>query len=353
VPFLQEEALTFFILGCRSDMLSVDRYERTISYLRVSVTDRCNLRCQYCMPPQGVPFKAHQDILRYEEIERIVRAAVALGIRRVRLTGGEPLVRAGIVDLVRMLAAVEGLEDLAMTTNGILLARYAADLRRAGLMRVNVSLDTLREDRYATITRGGDLADALQGITCAEEAGLTPLKLNVVILRGANDDEILDMARLTLEHPWHVRFIELMPLNDCGPSGRNAGDFEARYVPSHEVRARIVADLGEIDPAGPLFGGGPAEYYRLRGALGLLGFISPISHHFCAACNRLRLTADGRLRPCLLADHEIDLRTVVRGGAGIEEIQDILRGAIMAKPTGHHLDEKVMPQGRVMSQIGG
>ncbi len=328
-------------------MLSVDRYHRIISYLRVSVTDRCNLRCQYCMPPQGVPFKGHQDILRYEEIDKIVRAAVGLGVRRVRLTGGEPLVRAGIVDLVRMLATIDGLDDLSMTTNGILLPRYAADLRRAGLTRVNISLDTLREERYAKITRGGSLADVLQGIAHAEKSGLMPLKINVVILRGVNDDEISDMARLTLTHGWHVRFIELMPLNDCSCG------LDGEYVPSHEVRQRIVADLGELEPAAPPWGGGPADYYRLLGAPGLLGFISPISEHFCAACNRLRLTADGLLRPCLLSDNEIDLRTVVRGGAGIEQIQDVLRTAIMAKPTGHHLDEQVLPQGRVMSQIGG
>jgi len=336
------------ILEFRSDMPSLDRYDRAISYLRVSVTDRCNLRCQYCMPPQGVPFKAHQDILRYEEIERIVRAAVALGVRRVRLTGGEPLVRAGIVDLVGMLAAIEGLDDLSMTTNGVLLARYAADLYRAGLRRVNVSLDTLRADRYAAITRGGNLADAWQGIARAEEVGLNPLKLNVVVSRGVNDDEIVDMARLTLEHPWQVRFIELMPLNEC------AHDVEEEFFPSYEVRGRIAAELGELEPVvGSLGGGGPADYYRLRGAPGVLGFISPISEHFCAACNRLRLTADGQLRPCLLADYEIDLRSVVRGGAEIEEIQNVLRRAIMAKPTGHHLDESMMPHGRVMSQIGG
>lgn len=333
-------------------MLSVDRYHRTIDYLRVSVTDRCNLRCQYCMPAEGVAFKGHPDILRYEEIVKIVRAAVGLGVRAVRLTGGEPLVRAGIVDLVRMLAAIGnpengGLDDLSMTTNGILLGRYAADLRQAGLMRVNVSLDTLRAERYAAITRGGKLADALAGIAAAEAAGLKPIKINAVVLRGANEDEIADLARLTLEHPWHVRFIELMPLNDCSCG------FEGEYIPSHEVRKRIVAELGALEPAAAWAGAGPAEYYHLRGALGLLGFISPISEHFCASCNRLRLTADGKVRPCLLADSELDLRAVVRGGASIAEIEDVLRQAIMIKPTGHHLDENLAPHDRMMSQIGG
>jgi len=328
-------------------MQSVDRYDRPINYLRVSVTDRCNLRCQYCMPSQGVPFKAHQDILRYEEIERIVRAAVGLGIQRVRLTGGEPLVRAGVVDLVRMLAGIEGLEDLAMTTNGMLLGRYAADLRRAGLMRVNVSLDTLREERYAAITRGGQLAEVLAGIASAEEAGLMPVKINAVVMRGVNDDEIADLARLTLERSWHVRFIELMPLNDCSHG------FQGGYVPSYEVRERVAAELGALEPVAAWSGAGPASYYRLRGALGLLGFISPISEHFCGCCNRLRLMADGGLRPCLLSDSEIDLRSVVRGGASLAEIQDVLRQAILCKPGGHHLDEKLAPHGRVMSQIGG
>jgi len=324
-----------------------DGCERPISYLRVSVTDRCNLRCLYCLPPEGVPLRSHDEILRYEEIDRVVRAAAGLGISKVRLTGGEPLARAGIANLVSMLARIPGVDDLSMTTNGTLLARYARALRAAGLKRVNVSLDTLREERFARITRGGKLADALEGIEAAREAGLAPIKVNSVILRGLNEDEIVDLAGLTVTHDWHVRFIELMPLNHValGP--------EQAHVPNEEVRQTIVSSLGDLLPAQPIHGSGPAAYYRLAGARGTIGFISPVSEHFCGHCNRLRLTADGRLRPCLLADSELDVRSALRSGASIDEIQALLRQAILAKPTQHHLGEHILPRGRVMSQIGG
>jgi cyclic pyranopterin phosphate synthase len=246
-----------------------------------------------------------------------------------------------------MLARIRGIDDLAMTTNGIHLARYAHDLRLAGLKRVNVSLDTLREGQYAHITRGGRLADALAGIESAEREGLVPLKINTVVLRGFNADEIVDIARLTLQRPWHVRFIELMPLNN------DAQGFEQSYMPTEEVREAIVKALGELEPVQPVHGSGPAAYYRLAGAVGTIGFISPVSKHFCGQCNRLRLTADGRLRPCLLANKEIDLRSVLRRGAEIAEIQELLRQAILAKPAGHQLQEHVLPEGRVMSEIGG
>ena len=328
-------------------MSCLDACNRPISYLRVSVTDRCNLRCLYCMPSEGVPFRAHEEILRYEEIERVVRAAAGLGISKVRLTGGEPLVRAGIVSLVEMLARIPGVDDLAMTTNGIHLARYAHDLRLAGLKRVNVSLDTLQEDKYTHITRGGRLADALAGIESAEREGLVPLKINTVVLRGFNDDEIVDIARLTLQRPWHVRFIELMPLNG------NIQGFEQSYMPTEAVREVIVKALGELEPVQPVHGSGPAAYYRLAEAVGTIGFITPVSEHFCAQCNRLRLTADGRLRPCLLSDREIDLRAVLRQGANLAEIQELLRQAILAKPAGHQLQQHILPGGRVMSEIGG
>jgi cyclic pyranopterin phosphate synthase len=324
-----------------------DGCERPISYLRVSVTDRCNLRCLYCMPPEGVPLRSHDETLRYEEIDRVVRAAAGLGISKVRLTGGEPLARAGIANLVSMLARIPGVDDLSMTTNGTLLARYARALRAAGLKRVNVSLDTLREERFARITRGGKLADALEGIEAAREAGLAPIKVNSVILRGLNEDEIVDLAGLTVTHDWHVRFIELMPLNHValGP--------EQAHVPNEEVRQTIVSSLGDLLPAQPIHGSGPAAYYRLAGARGTIGFISPVSEHFCGHCNRLRLTADGRLRPCLLADSELDVRSALRSGASIDEIQALLRQAILAKPTQHRLGEHILLRGRVMSQIGG
>ena len=327
-------------------MACLDAFNRPISYLRVSVTDRCNLRCVYCMPPEGVPWRPHEEILRYEEIETIVRAAAELGINKVRLTGGEPLVRKGLVDLVRMLARIPGIDDLAMTTNGTLLARYAEELKAAGLKRVNVSLDTLRPERFRRITRLGELSDTLEGIAAAKKAGLVPVKINTVVIRGLNDDEVVDFARLTVEGDWHVRFIEVMPLGDNAEWAGNG------YVPMDEVRARIEGELGELIPA-KMRGSGPARYYRLPGAKGTVGFITPISEHFCHRCNRLRLTADGRLRPCLLSDYEIDLRTPLRRGASAEEIKALIIEGIRNKPERHHLEEGLFPHGRAMSEIGG
>jgi cyclic pyranopterin phosphate synthase len=325
----------------------LDSFNRPISYLRVSVTDRCNLRCVYCMPPEGVPWRPHEEILRYEEIETVVRAAAELGISKVRLTGGEPLVRKGLVDLVAMIARIPGIDDLAMTTNGTLLARCVEELKAAGLKRVNVSLDTLRPERFRRITRLGELSDALEGIAAAKAAGLVPVKVNTVVIRGLNDDEVADFARLTYAPDWHVRFIEVMPLGDNADWAGNG------YVPMGEVRERIENELGELTPAKLAVGGGPARYYRLPGAQGTIGFITPISEHFCYQCNRLRLTADGKLRPCLLSDDEIDLRTPLRRGATIEDIKRLILEAVRAKPERHHLSEQVIPQGRAMSEIGG
>jgi cyclic pyranopterin phosphate synthase len=299
------------------------------------------------MPPEGVPYRSHEEILRYEEIELIVRAAASLGISKVRLTGGEPLVRLGFVELVRMLARTPGIDDLAMTTNGTLLARYAAELAEAGLKRVNVSLDTLQPERFRQITRRGDLATVFEGIAAAREAGLVPLKINTVVVRGLNDDEVVDFARLALEGDWHVRFIELMPL---GTNIAWAGD---GYVSVGEVRRQIEDTLGELVAAKVGVGNGPARYYRLPEAAGTIGFISPVSEHFCYQCNRLRLTADGRLRPCLLSDYEIDLRIPLRQGAGLTEIRELFIRSIRAKPERHHLDESVAPRERAMSEIGG
>jgi cyclic pyranopterin phosphate synthase len=325
----------------------LDNFNRPISYLRISVTDRCNLRCVYCMPPEGVPCRSHEEILRYEEIELIVRAAASLGIGKVRLTGGEPLVRLGFVELVRMLARIPGIDDLAMTTNGTLLARYAPELAQAGLKRVNISLDTLQPKRFRRITRRGDLAAVFEGIAVAREAGLVPLKVNTVVVRGLNDDEVVDFARLTLVDDWHVRFIELMPM---GTNTAWAGD---GYVSVGEIRRRIEDAFGELVPAKVRVGNGPARYYRLPEAMGTIGFISPISEHFCYQCNRLRLTADGRLRPCLLSDYEIDLRTPLRQGASLTEVRELLIRSIRAKPERHHLDESISPKERTMSEIGG
>lgn len=327
-----------------------DGFGREIDYLRISVTDRCNLRCRYCMPAEGVVALRHDDILRYEEIERLARAAAELGISKIRLTGGEPLVRRGIVDLVAALAAIPGIRDLSMTTNGTLLAPMAVSLAQAGLNRVNVSLDTLDAARYADITRGGSLEAALAGIAAAEAAGLLPLKINAVATRGFNDDELAALAALTLEHDWHVRFIELMPLNDGSVA------FEVGYIPADEIRAVLRAAYGELIPVAtadqPAWNG-PAEYVRLPGGRGMVGIITPVSAHFCARCNRLRLTADGKLRMCLFSDQEIDVRAALRSGASPEALQDLLRQAVAAKPAGHHLAAHEVPHDRVMSQIGG
>ncbi len=332
-------------------MAHLDAYNRPISYLRISVTDRCNLRCIYCMPEEGVPSILHDEVLRYEEIETIVRAAAELGITKVRLTGGEPLVRLGIVDLVRSIARIPGIDDLAMTTNGILLAHYADRLAEAGLHRVNISLDTLNAERFRRITRCGDLAHVLTGIEAARQAGLQPIKINTVVIRGMNDDEVVDLAAKTLDAAWwNIRFIELMPVGD-GELMDTA--WEQQVVTAQEVRERIEAALGDLEPDKMRVGSGPARYYRLPGAKGTLGFITPISEHFCYRCNRLRLTADGQLRPCLLSDQEVDLRTPLRGGADVDEIKALIVEGIKRKPMRHHLDEHIHPESRAMSQIGG
>jgi cyclic pyranopterin phosphate synthase len=331
-------------------MAHLDLYSRPINYLRISVTDRCNLRCVYCMPPEGVPWRSHEQILRFEEIETIARAAAELGIVKLRLTGGEPLVRLGIVDLVRMLARVPGIDDLSMTTNGTLLPRYAELLAQAGLHRVNISLDTLHAERFRGITRLGQITDVLAGIQAAHRAGLEPIKINVVVIRGMNDDEVIDFARKTVEEGWNVRFIEWMPVGDEQLLDRAWGD---GVVTAEHMRNSIEAELGTLQPAQTSVGNGPARYYRLLGATGTVGFITPVSDHFCYHCNRLRLTADGQLRPCLLSDQEIDLRTPLRHGADVAQIRALIVKAIESKPLRHHLADHQHPEKRVMSQIGG
>ena len=321
----------------------IDPCGRSIDYLRISVTDRCNLRCIYCMPLEGVPHISHGEILSYEEIRAVVQAAAQLGIRRIRLTGGEPLVRADFPELVSMLSRIEGIADLSLTTNGELLKDYAHVLKEAGLSRVNVSLDTLRADRFRDITRLGELEDVLAGIEAAREAGLHPIKANTVVMRGINADEILDFARLTYKEGWHVRFIELMPFKGV-----------AQPVPSVEVQ-RHVSSLGRLEPCMSVTGNGPAKYYRLAGAKGTIGFISPLTEiSFCTRCNRMRLTPDGKLRPCLLGDDEIDLRTPLRNNASMEELKRLILTAVASKPEHHHLkDTNDRPGERRMSQIGG
>lgn len=322
-----------------------DGYGRKITYLRVSVTDKCNLRCVYCMPEEGVKPRSHQDLLRLEEIARVVRVAAGIGIERVRITGGEPLVRKGLPDLVRMIAAIPGVSDLSMTTNGTLLAECARDLAASGLRRVNISLDTLKPDVYSKITRCGDIRGAFAGIAAAEAAGLLPIRLNAVVVRGVNDGEIEDLARLTLEHAWDVRFIEFMPF--WGNGGQLG---HAHVVPIEEIRERVRA-LGARpaacpapgparagsapgSEAAPSAGGeaGPASYMRLPGAAGRVGFISREGDGFCVQCNRLRLTADGKLLPCLLSGLAVDLRGPLRAGAGDDTIAELIRQAVSVKP---------------------
>ncbi|MBI2854494.1 MAG: GTP 3',8-cyclase MoaA [Chloroflexi bacterium] len=320
-----------------------DSFQRPVDYLRISVTDRCNMRCVYCMPPEGVPILPRIDILTYEEIRDVVEAAAELGISKVRLSGGEPLLRSGIVDLVRSLAAIRGIDDLSSTTNGMLLYDLAADLKSAGLKRVNVSLDSLREDRFRSITRCGDLNLVLRGIEVAKTVGLTPVKINVVAMRGVNDDEIEDFALKTVRDGWHVRFIELMPF----AIGHTKAD---EFIGVPEIRKRIEV-LGPLEPAKIIKGNGPAKYFRLPGASGTVGFISPVTEHFCFGCNRLRLTADGKLRPCLLSDSEIDLRPALRSGDRAQ-VRRVIREAVACKPRQHELVKGRIPR-RAMRQIGG
>ncbi|MCL4562660.1 MAG: GTP 3',8-cyclase MoaA [Chloroflexi bacterium] len=326
----------------------LDRFQRNITYLRVSVTDRCNFRCVYCMPAQGIPRRSHEEILTYEEIAEFVRLAVSQGIRRVRLTGGEPLVRKNLVDLVRMLTGIPGIEDLSLTTNAFLLEEYAAPLSQAGLKRVNISLDTRDATRFSRITRGGSFEKVWRGILAAEAAGLAPIKLNVVVVRGMNDDEIIDLARLTLTHPWHVRFIEVMPFGNQQDWGNGFPPYPQRYFSVQEMRTAL--EPLQLQPVSSTNHNGPAQEYQIPGASGRVGFISPLGEHFCDKCNRIRLTADGRLRPCLLMDTEVPIREAMRSG---EELLPILQQAIDLKPEGHELDELKFPEKRKMADIGG
>lgn len=331
-----------------------DHLGRTIEYLRISLTDRCNYRCIYCMPEEGVVSLPHEQILRIEEIAHLVRIAAELGIKSVRLTGGEPLVRKGVVDLVRDVANTPGIENVSLTTNGVLLPKMASDLKRAGLSRVNISLDTLDEDQFAYITRRGHLRETLDGIAAALEAGFDPVKINAVTVRSLNQD-YLAFARLSMDRPLHVRFIEYMPVGDsAGVAGCGWGPDDV--VPNEEVLETINAQareagLPELVPAGgdsPL-GWGPARYWEFPGAKGTVGFISAMSNHFCSQCNRVRLTADGKLRPCLFSDTELDVRDALRRGDD-EGVRAAFAEALRIKPDEHH--NKVGTE-RNMSQIGG
>ncbi len=332
-----------------------DTFNRPVNYLRISVTDRCNLRCIYCLPPEGVPLLPHEDILSYEEIATFVRAASALGISKLRLTGGEPLIRADLPRLVAMLAGISTVDDVSLTTNGILLADHARELKKAGLKRVNVSLDSLKPQRFAAITRHGRLHKVLNGIEKAKECGLEPVKVNVVVMEGVNDDEVLEFARLSITEGWHVRFIELMPFGgDNPPLTHSTGKALSppRFVPAERITLELAA-LGRLEPSLPPQGNGPARYYRFPDGKGTIGFITPVSDHFCFNCNRLRLTADGKLRPCLLSDVEVDIRQHLRRSASIEELKEIITRAIKSKPKQHQLARGRTAKKRTMSQVGG
>ncbi|MEW6723901.1 MAG: GTP 3',8-cyclase MoaA [Bacillota bacterium] len=318
---------------------------REINYLRISATDLCNLRCRYCMPADGVKKKRHEEILSYEELLRIAGAAVGLGVRLIRLTGGEPLVRPGLVGFVRALAGLPGIEDLSLTTNGVLLGPLADELKQAGLKRVNISLDTLKPERYAELT-GCDLwSAAWTGVEAALAADLRPVKLNAVIIRGVNDDDIADLAGLTRQYPLDVRFIELMPIGLGQVYGQDG------LITSDEMLERLRDALGASLAPTTSDGAGPAAYYRLPDARGRIGFIAPMSHSFCETCNRVRLTAEGRIYPCLASEVAYDLGQLVRAGADDERLQAALTEATAAKPACHEMDEHWVD--RPMHRIGG
>lgn len=323
-----------------------DRFGRTIHYLRISLTDHCNLRCVYCMPEEQT-FRPNQELMQDDELLELVQIFARLGFDKIRLTGGEPTVRAGIVDLVAAIAATPGIRSLSMTTNGVLLPSLAEPLARAGLQRVNISLDTLDAERFRRITRRGSLDDVWAGIAAAERAGLGPIKLNVVVVRGYNETDVPSLAALSVDHPWQIRFIEMMPFG--GVTDLQTG----QVVTRQEVLTRIESALGRLQMvnAGEL--DGEARLYRLDGAAGTIGLISSITQPFCASCTRVRLTSDGRLRLCLLRENEVDLLTPLRSGVGIAELEQRIRDGVWAKPWGHGLADGIIPLDRVMSEIGG
>ena len=324
----------------------IDKHSRKISYLRVSVTDLCNLRCVYCMPPGGSELSDREEILSLEEILKIIKHGVSLGVNKIRLTGGEPLVRRGITSLIKQISDIEGINDIALTTNGVYLKEYAETLKNSGLSRLNISLDTMQADRFADITRGGNIQEVFDGVEEVLKVGFTGTKMNTVIMRGQNDDEILDFVRYILERDIELRFIELM-----ASGWKNMVD-EERYIPSSEIMEKIN-EVGELIPVNERVGGGPATIYRIKGSLGSIGFISAVSNPFCSTCNRLRLTSDGKLRSCLLSGGEVNVKTLLRSShLDEDELAEELTKAFIKvttmKPIVHSGKNKA-----VMNQIGG
>lgn len=326
-----------------------DRFGRKIEYMRISLTDRCNLRCVYCMPEEGIEKRPHEDILSLEEFAKITEVAAGLGIRKIRITGGEPLLRKGVIGFIKNLSNVKELEEITITTNGVLLADMAEELKAAGLQRINVSLDTLKPERFTEITRHGNLEDVLSGIRAAKQAGLLPIKINTVLIKGFNDDEISDFIRLSVEEGIIVRFIELMPIGSC-----------AQWSNEHYISAKEILELHpELIPLEDNHeNSGPARYYTLSDGTGKIGFIDPISHNFCSECNRIRLTSDGKIKPCLHSDEELDMKAALRSGGSEAEIKGEIRKALLdtvfQKPKDHQFTKE---EGNVikrdMYKIGG
>ena len=333
-----------------------DGHGRTVDYMRISLTDRCNLRCIYCMPAEGIPQVPHDRIMRMGEIERLVEIAAGMGVRRIRLTGGEPLVRRGVVDLVRAIAGTPGIEDVSMTTNGILLPRFAGQLKEAGLRRINISLDTLDANQYREITRGRDITSVLAGIESALDAGFNPVKVNAVAVRSLSQD-FYGFARLSMDRPLHVRFIEYMPVGDS--SGSCGCGWGVDDVISCDEIMQIINERaaeegvpGLVPANGKPEGAGPARYYEFPGARGTVGFISPLSRHFCSECNRIRLTSMGKIRPCLFSDDEIDIRSALRSGTD-DDVRDVLSRALRMKSGEHNQGDHANATTVNMNEIGG
>jgi len=326
--------------------MSIDRFGRTISYLRISLTDHCNLRCVYCMPEE-MTFRPNAEMLQDDEILKLTRLFADLGFNKIRLTGGEPTVRQNVVEIVRGITSTPGIRSVSMTTNGILLKKMAQPLAEAGLHRVNISIDTLNPEKFKRLTRWGRLEDVWEGIQAADRYGLSPVKLNAVVVKGYNEEDVVDLARLTLEHPWQVRFIEMMPFAGATDLQTN------QLVTMAQIQERIAGALGNLLPANDGKLDGEAVIFKLEGAQGSLGFISTVTAPFCASCNRARLTADGRLRLCLLREKEVDLLTPLRSGATLDDLRQLILDGVWDKPWGHGLADGVIPLNRVMSEIGG
>lgn len=326
-----------------------DRFGREINYLRISLIDHCNLRCVYCMPLRGLTFAPSEELLTAEELECVARAAASVGFTKVRLTGGEPTLRADLVEIVARMSGVVGIEDIALTTNAILLPDLAPSLKAAGLSRVNIHVDTLDPQHLKRVMRFSTLEQIWAGIAAAEAANLTPIKINSVVVRDYNEHDVVELARLTLDRDWHVRFIELMPLG----TGECARLSLSQYVPNPETRGRLEAALGPLQELPMQNPADEARNFRFGGARGVLGFISPVSEPYCGTCNRMRLTADGKFHLCLLNDDELDVKAALRNGGGVEAVQRILLQAVRDKPTGHRLEQGVSTERRLMFQLGG